>query len=52
MHGRGNVGHAELEDFMFRNPRVNDFKAEACAGEGLDVLRISIEVGRGEAADK
>ncbi len=45
-----NLGHAEFEDLMFRDPRVGDFQAEAIAGEGLDVLRVSIEVGRGADA--
>ena len=44
-----NVGHAEFEDFMFRVPEVSDFKCEAVATGGLDVLRVSIEVKRSAA---
>ena len=40
-----NVNHAELEDLMFRNPDVIDFKAEVSASAaGLDVLSLFIEV--------
>ena len=43
-----NVNHAELEDLMFRNPDVIDFKAEVSASAaGLDVLSLFIEVKRG-----
>ena len=43
-----NVNHAELEDLMFRNPDVIDFKAEVSASAaGLDVLSLFIEVRRG-----
>jgi len=42
-----NLAHAELEDFLFADPLVNDFKAEAVATEGLDVLRMSVEFARG-----
>ena len=41
------LAHAELEDFLFSNPLVNDFKAEAVATEGLDQVRISIELAGG-----
>jgi phenylacetate-CoA ligase len=43
-----NIGHPELEDLMFSNLAVGDFKAEVLAAEsGLDVLRLSIEPSRG-----
>jgi phenylacetate-CoA ligase len=43
-----NLNHSELEDLMFRNPDVIDFKAEVSAsGAGLDVLSLFIEVRRG-----
>jgi len=42
-----NINHAELEDFVFRNPAVNDFKCEALTVADLDVLRVSIEAKRG-----
>jgi len=40
-----NLNHAELEDFMFRNEGVADFKAELIARD-LDVLLLSIELRR------
>jgi hypothetical protein len=43
-----NIGHPELEDLMFSNRAVGDFKAEVLTAEsGLDVLRLSIEPTRG-----
>jgi phenylacetate-CoA ligase len=42
-----NINHGEFEDFMFREPAVNDFKCEALTTEGLDILRVSIELKRG-----
>ena len=45
-----NINHAEFEDFMFRNPRLNDFKAEIVSASGLDVLKLSIEVKTGADA--
>jgi phenylacetate-CoA ligase len=39
-----NISHVELEDFMFGNRRINDFKAEVLTVDDLDVLRLSIEV--------
>jgi len=44
-----NLNHAELEDFMFRNLSVADFKAELISAQDLDVLRLSIEVRRDTA---
>ncbi len=46
-----NIGHAEFEDFMFRHPLVNDFKAEADHRDGLDVLEVSIELKRTAAPE-
>jgi phenylacetate-CoA ligase len=47
-----NVNHSEFEDFMFKNPVVNDFQAvlrtEASA---LETLEVRIEVKRGAAPD-
>jgi phenylacetate-CoA ligase len=45
-----NLNHAEFEDFVFANPAINDFKAEALAAEGNDVFKVSIEVRRGADA--
>lgn len=48
-----NLNHQEFEDFLFENRRVNDFKAELVTGEdGLDLLRLSIELRRGADADE
>ena len=47
-----NIGHAELEDYLFSNPLVNDFKAEALATSGLDALRLSIELKKGTQAEQ
>jgi phenylacetate-CoA ligase len=42
-----NLGHQDLEDFMFRHLEVGDFRAEALNDGGNDILRISIEIRRG-----
>jgi phenylacetate-CoA ligase len=43
-----NINHAELEDLMFVDRDIADFKAEAItAPSGLDVLRLSVEARRG-----
>ena len=42
-----NLGHQELEDFVFRRVEIGDFRAEAINEGGLDALRLSIEVRRG-----
>jgi len=43
-----NINHPELEDLMFFNQGVTDFKAEVHNAEsGLDVLRLLIEPRRG-----
>ncbi len=45
-----NLNHSEFEDFMFRIAEIGDFKAEALTAQGLEVLRLSIEVRRGASA--
>jgi phenylacetate-CoA ligase len=42
-----NINHSELEDLVFRDPDVNDFKCEALTVADQDVLRISVELKRG-----
>src|SRR5712671_1804099 len=42
-----NLGHQDLEDFMFRHLEIGDFRAEALNEGDNDVLRLSIEVRRG-----
>jgi len=42
-----NLGHQDLEDFMFRHLEIGDFRAEALNEGGNDILRVSIEVRRG-----
>jgi phenylacetate-CoA ligase len=42
-----NLGHQDLEDFMFRHLEVGDFRAEAINEGGNDILRVSIEVKKG-----
>jgi phenylacetate-CoA ligase len=42
-----NLGHQDLEDFLFRYEEVGDFRAEAVNEGDNDFLRISIEVKRG-----
>src|SRR5262249_35977114 len=45
-----NINHAEFEDLMFALEHVPDFKAEAVASDGLDALRLSVELRRGSDA--
>jgi phenylacetate-CoA ligase len=47
-----NLGHQDLEDFIFRHAEIGDFRAEALNEGGNDVLRISVEVRRGVDAAK
>ena len=43
-----NINHNELEDLMFFNPGITDFKAEVYNAEsGLDILRLFVEPKRG-----
>jgi phenylacetate-CoA ligase len=46
-----NLGHQDLEDFVFRHHDIGDFRAEALNEGDNDVLRLSIEVRRGADAD-
>jgi phenylacetate-CoA ligase len=41
------LNHADMEDFMFRNSDIGDFKAEVATKRDLDVLVLSVEVRRG-----
>jgi phenylacetate-CoA ligase len=45
-----NLGHQDLEDFMFRHLEIGDFRAEALNEGDNDILRLSIEVRRGADA--
>jgi len=42
-----NLGHQDLEDFIFRHAEIGDFRAEAINEGGLDALRLSIEIRKG-----
>lgn len=42
-----NINHGDLEDFMFTQAAVTDFRAEAVSNGGIDALRLLIEVKRG-----
>ena len=43
-----NVNHSEFEDFMFRNPQVNDFQGVLVTDKSaLETLRVRVEVKRG-----
>ena len=46
-----NLGHQDLEDFMFRHVEIGDFRAEAVAENGIDALKLSVELRRGVNAD-
>jgi phenylacetate-CoA ligase len=47
-----NINHSELEDLMFFNQGVTDFKAEVSnAQSGLDVLRLFVEPKQGVDVD-
>ena len=41
-----NLGHQDLEDFIFRYAEIGDFRAEAVNEGGNDFLRLCIEVRR------
>ena len=45
-----NLGHQDLEDFMFRHLEVGDFRAEAVNEGGNDILRVCIEIKKGVEA--
>lgn len=43
-----NVNHSEFEDFMFRDPEVNDFQAVLVTDtSALETLRVLVEIRRG-----
>ena len=42
-----NLGHQDLEDFIFRHIEIGDFRAEALNEGGNDILRLSIELRKG-----
>jgi phenylacetate-CoA ligase len=42
-----NINHGDLEDFMFAQAAVTDFRAEVVNTGGLDLLRLLVEVRRG-----
>jgi phenylacetate-CoA ligase len=42
-----NLGHQDLEDFLFRHLEIGDFRAEAINEGDNDILRLFIEVRRG-----
>jgi phenylacetate-CoA ligase len=43
-----NINHPELEDLMFYDPEVSEFRAEVVSDAGgLDLLHLFIEVKRG-----
>src|SRR4051812_4225615 len=46
-----NLGHQDLEDFIFRRHEIGDFRAEALNDGGNDVLRLFIECRRGADGD-
>ena len=46
-----NLGHQDLEDFMFRHAEIGDFRAEAVNEGDNDLLRLSIELRRGTDAE-
>ena len=46
-----NITHAELENVIFTNASVSDFKCEAIVFGDQDALRVSAELTRGSEAD-
>jgi phenylacetate-CoA ligase len=45
-----NLGHQDLEDLMFRQVEIGDFRAEVLNEGGTDLLKVSVEVHRGRDA--
>ncbi len=39
-----NINHAELEDLLFRDPDVVDFRAEVYDSQGNDILHLHVEM--------
>src|SRR4051794_15071797 len=46
-----NLGHQDLEDFMFRHLEIGDFRAEAISDGDNDALRLCIELKRDVSSD-
>ena len=46
-----NINHAELEDALFRDPDVVDFRAEVANECDNDILRLFVESRSGQAAN-
>jgi len=47
-----NLNHSEFEDFIFRNPDINDFQAILETGDDdLENMRVKIEIKRGADTD-
>jgi len=47
-----NINHSDLEDAMFRDPEIADFRAEVYnSAAGNDVLHLMVEARRGTRAD-
>lgn len=46
-----NISHNDLEDLVFRDPHINDFKCEAIVAGDQDLLRICVELQRGAEPD-
>ena len=43
-----NVNHSEFEDFMFRNPDINDFQGVLVTDKsGMETLKLRLEIKRG-----
>lgn len=46
-----NIGHNDLEDMMFANPDVGDFRVEAASADGRELLMVYLEARTGADAD-
>jgi phenylacetate-CoA ligase len=46
-----NIGHQDLEDFLFRYQAIGDFRAEVLNEGDNDILRLSVEVRKGADRD-
>ena len=46
-----NINHPDLEDLMFFEPDISEFRAEVYNDGGLDVLHLLIELKRGAFED-
>jgi phenylacetate-CoA ligase len=45
-----NINHADLEDALFRDPDVVDFRAEVCNAGANDLLHLFVELRTGDRA--